>query len=160
MPGLSMNLREQIAELLEQTADTKEKSTEDISRERGVEIQLRMAAQLGFTEDATDPTVAPQDYDIRQSGRVPQLQNSDLWLRPTDLSWHFPILMTIREEPFKNNRSRTSEKWKAKFEEAKRQKIKENDDGRRELLHDYGSVGCQKAVVLGPSACFPRWTGG
>ena len=27
-------------------------------------------------------------------------------------SWHFPILMTIREEPFKKYRSRTSEKWK------------------------------------------------
>ena len=104
MRGLSTNLREQIAELLEQTADTKEKSTEDISRERGVEIQLRMAAQRGFTEDATDPTVAPQDYDIRQSGRVPQLQNSDLWLRPTDLSWHFHILMTVQEQSFKNIR--------------------------------------------------------
>ena len=44
MPGLSMNLREQIAELLEQTADKKRKSKEDISRERGVEIQLRMVA--------------------------------------------------------------------------------------------------------------------
>ena len=32
--------------------------------------------------------------------------------------------MTIREEPFKNYRSRTSEKWKAKFEEAQKQKIK------------------------------------
>ena len=71
--------------------------------------------------------VAPQDYDVRQSGRVLELQNSDLWLRRTDLSWHLPILMTIREEPFKNYRSRTSEKWKAKFEEAKKQKIKKND---------------------------------
>ena len=35
MLGLSVNLREQIAELLEQTADKKVKSTEDISRERG-----------------------------------------------------------------------------------------------------------------------------
>ena len=38
--------------------------------------------------------------------------------------------MTIREEPFKNYRSRTSKKWKAKFEEAKKQMIKKNDDGR------------------------------
>ena len=74
--------------------------------------------------------VPPQDHDFRQTGRVLELQNSDLWLRPTDLSWHFPILMTIREEPFKNCRSRTSEKSKAKFEEAKKQKIKKNDDGR------------------------------
>ena len=72
--------------------------------------------------------VAPQDYDVRQSGKVLELKNSDPWFRPTDLSWHFPILMTIREEPFKNYRSRTSGKWKAKFEEAKKQMI--NDDRR------------------------------
>ena len=130
MPGLSVNLREQIAELLEQTADKKEKSTQDISCERGVEIKLRAAAQRGFTVDATDPMVAPQDYDVRQSSRVLDLQDSDLWLRQTYLSWHFPILITIREESFKNYRSRTAEKWKAKFEEAKKQKIKKNDDGR------------------------------
>ena len=38
---------------------------------------------------------------------------------------------TIREELFKNYRSRTSEKWKAKedkIEEAKKQKIKRIDD--------------------------------
>ena len=39
------------------------------------------------------------------------------------LSWHLPILITIREEPSKNYRSRTTEKWKAK--EAKKQKINE-----------------------------------
>ena len=43
-PGLSLNLSEQIAELLEKTANKKGESTKDISRERGVEIQLRMAA--------------------------------------------------------------------------------------------------------------------
>ena len=44
--------------------------------------------------------MAPSDYEIRCSGRVLELQNRDFWLRPTDMSWHFPILMTIREEPF------------------------------------------------------------
>ena len=84
-------------------------------------------------EDATNPMVAPQNYDVRQSGRVLELQNSDLWLRPTDLSWHFLVLMTIREEPFKNYRSRTSEKWKAKkdkAEEFKKQKMQKHDDGQ------------------------------
>ena len=92
--GSVMNLREQIAELLEQTADKKERSTEDTSRERGVEVQLRMAAKRGLTEDATDPKVAPQDYDVRQSGRVLEPQNTDLWLRPTDLSWHLRVFPT------------------------------------------------------------------
>ena len=65
--------------------------TEDISRERGLESQLKAAAQrtYGDQEDATDPTMAPQDFDDRQSGRVWELQNSDLWLRPTDVSWIF-----------------------------------------------------------------------
>ena len=132
-PDHSATLLEQIADLREQTDDKKVKRTEDNSRERGVEIQPRAAAQRGYPEDVTDPMVAPPDYCNRQSGRVLELQNSDLWLRPTDVSWHFPILMTIREEPFKNNRSRTSEKWKAKedkIEEAKKQKINRNNDER------------------------------
>ena len=56
-----------LAELLEQTEDT--------SRERGVEIQLRATAQRCHPEDATDPMMAPQDCDVRQSGRVLELQN-------------------------------------------------------------------------------------
>ena len=101
--------------LREQTDDKNGKQTEDKSRERGVESQPRAAAQRGYPEDAEDPMVAPPDFDIRQSGRVLELQNRDLWLRPEDMSWHLlPILMTIREEPFKNCRSRPSEKWKAK----------------------------------------------
>ena len=70
--------------------------------------------------------VAPQDYDIRQSARALELLNKDLWLRPTEMSWHFLFLMTIRKEPFKKYRSRTSEKWKAKenkAEEFKKQKM-------------------------------------
>ena len=113
----------QSADLREQTDDTIGKKTEDNSREKGVESQPRVAGQRSYPEDAIDPMVAPPDHDIRQSGRVVELQNKDLWLRPTDMSRHFPILMTIREEPFKNHRSRTSEKWKAKedkIEEAKK----------------------------------------
>ena len=105
-PNHSMSFGEQIADLHERTDYPRTKRTDAISRERGIESQLRAEAQRGYRdqEDATDPIVAPQDYDVRQSGRVLELQNSDLWLRPTDLSWHFPILMTIREEPFKNIR--------------------------------------------------------
>ena len=54
--------------------------------------------------------VAPQDCDVRQSGRVLELQDSALWLLQTDPSLQFLILMAIREEPFKNYRSRISEK--------------------------------------------------
>ena len=89
------------ADFRERTDHPRLKKTEDISRERGIESQLRAAAQRAYRdqEDATDPMVAPQGYDVRQSGSVLELQNSDLWLRPKDLSWHFPSLMTIREDP-------------------------------------------------------------
>ena len=134
-PNHAMNFREQFADLREQTDYPWRKGTEDISRLRGIEAQSRATAQRAYRdkEDATDTMVAPQDCDVRQSGRVLELRNSDIWLRPTDMSWHFPIFMTIREEPFKNYRSRTSGKWKAmedKAEEFKKQKMQKNDDGQ------------------------------
>ena len=49
--------------------------------------------------------IAPQDYVVSQSGRGLKLQHRDLWLRPTDLSWHFPALVTIREMLPKNYRA-------------------------------------------------------
>ena len=95
-PGWSENLREHTADLPEQTGDKNGKRTEDNSRERRVESQPRAAAQRGYPEDATDTMVAPQDSDVHQSGSVLELQNRDLWLRPTSMSWHFPILVAIR----------------------------------------------------------------
>ena len=43
----------------------REKRTEHISRERGIESQLREAAQRAYRdqEDATDPMMAPQDCE-------------------------------------------------------------------------------------------------
>ena len=68
----------------------------------GSEALLRETARKGYPdpEEVNNPMIAPQDYDIRQSGRVLEHQNKDLWIRPTDLSWHFPILVSIRELPF------------------------------------------------------------
>ena len=57
---------------------------------------------------------APQDYDVRQSERVLEFQNRYLWLRPTDRSWHFPSLVSIREMPFRNCRARSPAKLKVR----------------------------------------------
>ena len=77
-------------------------------------------------------TVSHVSHSIRTSGRNGEKMNSvtDLWLRPTDLSWHSPILTTIREEPVKNYRARSSAKLKTvedKIEEAKKQKTKRSE---------------------------------
>ena len=87
--------------------------------------------------------ITPQDYDIRQSGRVLELHNKDIWIRQTDLSWRFLILVTVRELPFRSYRERSPAKWKAredKIEEAKKQKTPKSEDqernsGRWGLLH-------------------------
>ena len=102
---------------------------EDSSCPKGV----RETAKKGYPdpENFGDPVVPPQDYDVRQSGRVLELQNRHLWIRPTDLSWHFPILVTIRQMPFKNYHSRSPAKLKVredKIEEAKKQKIPKSGD--------------------------------
>ena len=50
-------------------------------------------------ENVDNPMIVSEDYDVRQSGRFLELQSRDLCIRSTDLSWHFPILMTIYECP-------------------------------------------------------------
>ena len=74
------NFREELADLRERTDYPSGKRTEDMSRERGIESEWRAAAQRACRdqEDATDPMVAPPDYDVRQSGRILELQSSDL----------------------------------------------------------------------------------
>ena len=63
---------------------------EDNSYSKGIKVLVRETTRMNYpcTEDVDNPMIAPQDYDVRQSGRVLELQNRDLWLRPTDLSWH------------------------------------------------------------------------
>ena len=112
---------------------TRKRQSEDSSHPKAIEGLLTATARKDCpeSEDVDNPMIKPQDYDVRQSGRVLELQNRDLWIRPTDLSWHCPILVTIREEPFKNYRSRSSAKLKAredKIEEAKKQKTQKSKD--------------------------------
>ena len=116
----------------ERVADYEKRQDEDSSYPKGLEILLRETTKRNCpnAEDIDNPKIAPQDYDVRQSERVLEFQNRDFWIRPTDLSWHYPILVTIRE-PFENVRGSSSEKSKARenmIEEAKKQKTKRSDD--------------------------------
>ena len=95
---------------------------EDSLYPKGTEVLLRERARKSYPdpENIDNPMIAPQDHG-RQSGRVLELHNRDLWIRPTDLSWHFPILVIIRELPFRNYRGRSLAKLEAR-DEAKKQK--------------------------------------
>ena len=74
----------------------------------------------------------PPDYEIRQSGRVLEVQNRDLWLRPTDISWLFPTLMTIREElflrTFFQGHPRSRRPRRTRSMKIKKKKTKNGDD--------------------------------
>ena len=132
-----------------------------ISRERGVEGLVRAASQWGYPnpEDAEDPMMAPPADEIRQSGKVPELQSRELWSRPADMSWHFRILVTIREEPCKNHRSRAAEKWKAKedkIEEVqKKKKTKKGDDEWIDAEWQPSSWSWQQRAICASSSSSP-----
>ena len=87
----------------EPTQNKEKERAEDSPYTKAIEAMLKETARKSFPdlENIGNPMIAPQDYEVRQSGRVLELHNRDLWIRPTDLSWHFPILVTIRELPFK-----------------------------------------------------------
>ena len=91
----------------ERTQSKEKEQAEDSSYHKGIEVMLRETARKSYPENVDNPMNAPRDYEVRQSGRVLEFQNKDLWIRPRDLSWHFSILVTIRELPFKNYRGRS-----------------------------------------------------
>ena len=105
------------------------KKTKDSSYPKDMEVMLGETARNGYPdpENVDNPMIAPQDYDVHQSRRVLELQNRDLCIRPTDLSWHFPILITIREMPFRNYRGRSLATLEAR-DEAKKKKTLQNRD--------------------------------
>ena len=53
---------------------------EDRSHPKGIEVLLTETAKKGYPdpENFDNPMSAPLDYDVRQSGRVLELQNRDL----------------------------------------------------------------------------------
>ena len=124
-----------------------------VRTQKGMDALLWEATRKVFSDPVNvhDLMVAPQDYDVHQSGRVLELQNRDLWIRTTDLSRHFPFLVTIREMPFRTFRGRSSDKLKAredKIEEAKKQKTLENRD------EDWNSRNWKQSWTWNPSSSF------
>ena len=109
----------------------REEQAEDWSHPKGVEVLLRQAARKVSSdpENVDNPMITPHDNEVRQSGRFLVLQKRDLWIRPADLSWQFPIPVTFREMLFRKYRGRSSDELKAKedkIEEANKQKTLNN----------------------------------
>ena len=47
---------------------------------RVLKLCSEKTARKSCPEDVDNSTVAPQDYEVRQSGRLLDLQNTDLWI--------------------------------------------------------------------------------
>ena len=56
----------------ERTQIKEKEQAEDSSYPKGIEVLLRETARKGYPdpENVDNPTLVPQDYDVRQSGRV------------------------------------------------------------------------------------------
>ena len=119
---------------------------EDISDLESFEVMLREAAQKSY----------PENVDILQSGRVLELQNRNLWIRPTDLSWNVPILVTIRELLFKNYRGKSianlEDRCDAKKQNSEKQKGQIKHTGLR--LRSNISFGNEILYIDFPSKVF------
>ena len=128
-------MRKLWSNLRERTEGKEKRQIEDSSHPKAIEGLLRATARKNYpnSEDVDNLMLAPQDYDVRQSARVLELQNRDLWIRPADLPWHFPILVTNRKDPFRNFSGRSPAMMKAredKIEEAKKQKTQKTKTTR------------------------------
>ena len=68
----------------ERTQSNEMEQTEGSSYTKGFEDMRRETARKSYPdpENIHNPMIAPQDYEVRQSGRVFELQNRDLWIRP------------------------------------------------------------------------------
>ena len=84
-----------------------------------------------------DPHSGITDFDIRQSPRVLMIKHTHLWLNQSDMSWHLPILATIRELPFKNWRQKSHTAEKKKNAERSVFKAKQQSDRERQQ-HRHG----------------------
>ena len=100
------------------TQSNEKEQAEDSQYSKSVEILLRETARKGYPEpeNVDNPLIAPQDCEVRQSRRVLELQNRDLWIRPTDLSWHFPIL--VRKLLWKSTREAGSQRRSQEAEDS------------------------------------------
>ena len=87
-------MRKFSSHIREQTQFDEKRRGEDSSYPKAVEGLLRATARKNYpkSENVDIRMIAPEAYDVRQSGRVLELQNRDLWIRPTDLSWNHPFL--------------------------------------------------------------------
>ena len=82
----------------QRTQGNVEEQGEDSSYPKSIEVLLRETARKDYPVlgNVNNPMIAPPDYDVRQSGCVLELHNGDLWIRPTELSWH--IFLNTRDE--------------------------------------------------------------
>ena len=81
----------------------------------------------------------PDDFDIKSSERVKELRYSDLWVGQNDHDWHSPILLTVRDNAFKNYRKRNIHRWNEKH--TKYESKREASDAKKYILGEILWVG-------------------
>ena len=98
----------------ERTQGNEEEQGEDSSYPKSIELLLRDTARKHnpVLENVNILMIAPQDYEVCQSGRVLELHNRDLWIRPTDLSSFF-LEHQIRSQESSPGEARARSDWQS-----------------------------------------------
>ncbi len=109
-------------------------------------------------EIMADLLLAPPDFDVKQSARVLQFKNQDLWLKDRDTDWHLPILVTLCETPRKIGDKGVTKHWRKtwrrrhttrKILRRRRRKRKQGDKPRppkQPGVHNRGPTGNGKTL--------------
>ena len=68
-------MRQLLSNSRERTQGNEKRQSEDSSYSKGIKVLVRETARKNCPdlENIGDPMIAPQDYDVRQSGRVLEL---------------------------------------------------------------------------------------
>ena len=69
----------------------------------------------------------PEDFRMVSSERAKRLNEKDLWFASSDLSWHRPLMITLREVGLLNKRKRSAKKEKERYERWQQKIVARNE---------------------------------
>ena len=77
-------------------------SIDQVLKDRGGYMTAKDFEFLSDHQESAHPLHAPIDYSIKVSERVLHLDRASFFIGSRDNDWHLPLLVTMREEPNKN----------------------------------------------------------
>ena len=109
----------------ERTQSEGKEQAEDSSYTKGIEVILKETAREELSRERRKSDARTSRLLRSSIWTSLRASKQDLWIRPTDLFWHSPTLVTIRELLFKKYCGRSIANLEAR-DESKKQKTQKN----------------------------------